>query len=58
MIVKIGEKLYDSTEEPIMLILSDDDKKYISQLGNQNRYCSFPNTSNVQEIENFMKGNS
>ena len=55
MIVKIGNTYYNSTEEPIMLILSQTEKEHISNLINDNKkYCSFPDGSNIDKIKNFM----
>lgn len=43
MKVKIGDKIYDSEKEPIMIILSDADKKNITNMLPQcTKYCSFP----------------
>lgn len=56
MIVKIGDKLYDSEQEPIMIVLSDDDKNNITQmLPEAKKYCSFPEAMELNEIKNFMK---
>jgi hypothetical protein len=42
MIVKIGNRIFDSSEEGIALVLSDDEKKAISLMGEQNAFCSYP----------------
>jgi len=58
MKVKIGDKIYDSNEEPIMIILSEDDKKNIgSMIPEATKYCSFPDTSDVEKVREFMKIN-
>lgn len=57
MWVKIKDKLYDSHEEPIMIILSEDDKSNISNmLPEAFKYCSYPDEGFSEEfIKNFMK---
>ena len=58
MKVKIGGRIYDSEEIPIMLILSEKDKKLISSMKKDNyKYCSFPkgDTYTPDLIESFMK---
>lgn len=43
MKVKVGNKIYDSENEPVMIILSDGDKKNIANmLPHCTKYCSFP----------------
>lgn len=60
MKVKIGDKVYDSTKEPIMLILSEADKANISNMPisdrypNHRKYCSFPKGMDRKIIEEFM----
>ena len=56
MKVKIGNVVYDSNKEPIMLILSDADKKNIAAMApDATRYCSFPDTASEDEIRKWMK---
>lgn len=56
MKVKVKTKVYDSEEEPIMIVLSEDDKENIrNMLPEETRYCSFPNTINQNKIKKFMK---
>ena len=56
MKIKIGEKIYDSTDEPIMVILSDKDKENIkNMLPECSKYCSFPDTHNTDEILDWME---
>ena len=55
MTVKIGNKLYHSDKEPILIILSDDMKNNISNMPKDNYfYCEFPQGSNKNFIEKFM----
>lgn len=42
MKVKIGDKIYDSREQPIMVILSEMDKDYIATMGEKKKYCCYP----------------
>ena len=55
MKVKIGDTIYDSNDKPIMLILSEEDKFNISNMGEQTKYCSFPENINTNDIIKFMK---
>jgi hypothetical protein len=56
MKVKIGDKIYDSSQEPIMVILSDSDKDNIkNMLPTATKYCGFPDTIPLDEIREFMK---
>lgn len=56
MKVKIGNKIFDSNEEPIMLILDDQDKENISNMSKEaHKFCSYPDTINVEDIKMFMK---
>lgn len=56
MIVKIGNKVYDSKQQPIMIVLSDDDKYNITQMiPEATKYCSYPDDMELNEIKKFMK---
>jgi len=55
MKVKIGSKIHDSNEEPIMVILSEEEKKLVSGMGDQSRFCSFPQNHHLNELAKFMK---
>jgi len=56
MKVKIGEKIYDTEHQPIMIILSDNDKLNISNMKYQTRYCAYPaDLYSKEEIEKFME---
>ena len=54
---KIGNKIYDSNDEPIMVILDKQDVEYISNMPKHNtKYCSYPETGYSEEdIKEFMK---
>ena len=50
MKVKIGNKIYDSTKEPIMLILEQCDKDNISNMSPKaHKFCSFPDSLDGKE---------
>lgn len=54
MKVKIGDTLYDSEKEPILLILSDVEKGHISSMSRfpeMVKYCSYPEDSTMMDIE-------
>ena len=56
MIVKIGNTYYKSTEQPILLILSESEKEHIANMSKDNKkYCSFPEESDIDEIKEFIK---
>jgi len=56
MIVKVGNKIFNSEKEPIMIVLSEDDKKNIAQMiPDATKYCSFPDNMKLNDIKNFMK---
>jgi len=56
MIVKIGDKVYDAEEEPIMLILSDSDKENLANMhSDKNKFITFPEGMDIKEVREFMK---
>lgn len=56
MKVKIGDKIYDSSKEPIMIMLSEEDKVFISNMDKDNtKYCSYPDESNLEDVIKFME---
>lgn len=55
MLVKINDKIYDSNEEPILLVLEDFEKDHIANMGDQKKYCSFPEDYDIEKIKEFMK---
>ena len=43
MKVKVGDKIYDGSEEPVMIIINDIEKKQIANLSEGKRkYCVYP----------------
>jgi len=56
MKVKIRDEVYDSEKEPIMLILSDEDKKLIGSMNIRNyKYCIYPNSMSFRDVEGFVE---
>lgn len=54
MKVKINNQIFDSDIQPIMLILNNEEKELISNMGSQTRFCSFPVDMDVNDVQNFM----
>ena len=56
MKIKVGSKIYDGADQPIMVILTDQDKENIkNMLSECTKYCMFPDTYSSDEIEKWMK---
>lgn len=56
MLVKIGDKLYDSEKQQILLVLSDEEKELIGTMSWDNhKYCSFPEGTNADDVTDFMQ---
>jgi hypothetical protein len=56
MKVKIGDKIYDSTEEPILLILNEGDKRNLERMDpDATKFLSFPDGMDLNEAKRFMK---
>lgn len=53
MKVKIGDTIYNSEEQPIMLILNQEERDLIGCGGR--KFCSYPDTYDPTDIEEFMK---
>lgn len=57
MKVKIRDEIYNSEDMPIMLILSDEEKRLIGDMIPKNhKFCSFPNKMNIYDVNEFMEG--
>ena len=55
MEVKIGDKIYRDSDEPIMVILTPLDKENITRMEHSaTRYCSAPGNVSTKELEDFM----
>jgi len=61
MKIKVGNKIYDSGFEPIMVILSEGDKRNISNMHpDSNRYCVYPDKeewikNDYEKIKEWME---
>ena len=56
MKVKIRDKIYDASEEPIMLILTQEDRKNIENMApDATKYCAFPDSTSLEFVNKFMK---
>ena len=56
MKVKIGDRVYDANEEPIMVILTEQDKvNILNMIPEATKYCVFPDTVDTELIKEFMK---
>ena len=55
MKVKIGNKIYSGGDEPIMIILNENDKAYISKMNSQSiKYCVHPKNMPREKVAEFM----
>jgi hypothetical protein len=55
MKVKIGKKVYDPNDQPIMIILTKKDKENIANMDpTATRYCSYPDTMDPEKIKKWM----
>lgn len=49
MKVKVGDKVYDGADEPVMVILSNGEKEQIANMPpNHKKYCVYPATEEWQ----------
>lgn len=56
MKVKIGNKIYDSEKQPVMVILNDQDKKNIARMDPEcTKYIGFPKNYNQAKIDKWVK---
>lgn len=56
MKVKVGNKVYTAERYPIMVILSESDKKNIANMHpDATKYCCFPDGIDEKEVEKFME---
>ena len=56
MKVKVGDKIYDGENQPVMVILSDADKENIkNMLPVCTKYCSFPEDASSEIVEKWME---
>jgi len=60
MKVKVRNKVYDGEKEPVMVILSEGEKKQIAAMGNSKKYCIYPSKkkwleNDYAKIKEWMK---
>ena len=56
MKVKVGNKVYDANDEPVMLILTDEDKQLISDMSpTATKYCAFPDDYSKKKVITWMR---
>lgn len=56
MIVKVGDSIYHSDQVPIMIILTQEDKKFISIMPEDGtKYCVYPDNMSRDEAKEWMK---
>ena len=55
MKVKIGNSIFDSTQIPILVIFDSNEIKHMQDMPSDNHlYCSFPDDSKDEDINDFM----
>lgn len=56
MKVKIGNRIIDSNDQPVMIIFDEGEKELISNMSDDHlKLCLFPEDGDVSEIERFME---
>lgn len=56
MKVKVGDTVYDGAEQPVMVLLSPEDKANIAAMPEKaDGYASFPDTMSQHEAEEWMQ---
>jgi len=55
MKVKVRNKIYDGEKEPVMVILTDQDRENIKNMvPGATKYCMYPEIIPIEEIKKFM----
>lgn len=60
MKIKVGDKVHDGEEEPIMIILTKEDKELIKDMADDaTKYCAYPEgeywiANDYEKIKNWM----
>ena len=58
MKVKIGDKIHDSNEEPIMLVLDDNDKENIKNMdSNKYKFITYPKGMSNEDVREWIDNN-
>jgi hypothetical protein len=56
MKVKVRDTIYDGKDEPVMVILTDDDKFNIAHMSPEaSKYCEYPDNTDPEIIRSWMK---
>lgn len=56
MKVKIGDQIFDSNIQPIMVVMEESEKTSISNMSKDNyKFCSYPENMSESKIKEFMK---
>ena len=56
MKVKVRNKTYDSVNEPVMVILNDQDKLNIAKMRKDaHKYCAAPRILSEEKVKKFME---
>jgi len=57
MKVKVGDTIYDSSEQPVMVILSAEERRDITLMApGATKYCAFPDHNfTVQDMKTWME---
>jgi len=56
MKIKIGDTTYNSEKQPIMVILTNQDKENIKNMSSEaTRYCGYPSGCDPEKILEWMK---
>ena len=56
MKIKIGDQIFDSNDQPIMVIMESAEKELIGKMSkDNNKFCSYPKDMNESKIKEFMK---
>ena len=55
MKVKVGDTIYDSNEQPVMVILTEKDKQNIAMMASTaTKFCSFPESWDARKVQEWM----
>ena len=54
MIVKIGQLIFDSIEEPILISFTPDENILVSKHGGKHHICCYSEESDIKEVEDWM----
>jgi len=56
MKVKVQNMVFDSDDQPVMVVLSKKEKELISQMtGENHKFCVYPDGYKKEAIEKFME---